>query len=325
MDIYIIDSIVNNVLNSKKNIRTQLSSLHKLFKTSFLNIDEQCIKRRIMQIKEYKEILTKLKTYPVIEQRSQEWYDIRKSLITASDFAQALGKGKFGSKTQFLRNKCGYESNAIDMSIPALQWGVKYEEVAKKFYETKMNIHVHEFGLIRHPTIPFVGASPDGISENGIMLEIKCPWRRKNTGAIPEQYYYQIQGQLEVCDLEDCDYLECYITEYDNYDDMMQDVEAEYRGVVVEYVNNEYIYGDINDLTFSRSYAVKVYYYKITDYLLKRVNRDKKFFEEILPCIEEVWSNVLAYREDKELYNKNVKPKKEKMPPKPLFINVEDD
>jgi hypothetical protein len=29
------------------------------------------------------------------------------------------------------------------------------------------------------------------------MLEIKCPFRRRITGEVPLQYYYQIQGQLE--------------------------------------------------------------------------------------------------------------------------------
>ena len=34
------------------------------------------------------------------------------------------------------------------------------------------------------------------------MLEIKCPKSRKLNGFVPEYYLAQVQGQLEVCDLE---------------------------------------------------------------------------------------------------------------------------
>jgi hypothetical protein len=38
----------------------------------------------------------------------------------------------------------------------------------------------------------FFGASPDGINELGIMVEIKCPFKRKlkKIPSIIEQYYY---------------------------------------------------------------------------------------------------------------------------------------
>ena len=38
------------------------------------------------------------------------------------------------------------------------------------------------------------------------MLEIKCPTKRPITGFIPEYYHYQVQGQLEVCNLNYCDF-----------------------------------------------------------------------------------------------------------------------
>ena len=66
--------------------------------------------------------------------------------------------------------------------IKACEWGTKYEDVAKKLYEIKNNTLVHEFSCLPHPKYPFIGASPDGISELGRMLEIKCPYSRKITG-----------------------------------------------------------------------------------------------------------------------------------------------
>eukprot|EP00798_Chlamydomonas_sp_ICE-L_P029875 gene29875-biopygen11611 len=70
------------------------------------------------------------------------------------------------------------------------------------------NVLVHEFGLLRHASKSFLGASPDGVTEDGVMLEIKCPWRRKIDGTVPMQYYLQIQGQLAVSGLLECDYFE---------------------------------------------------------------------------------------------------------------------
>ena len=48
------------------------------------------------------------------------------------------------------------------------------------------------------------------------MLEIKCPKSRIITGFIPEVYRAQIQGQLEVCGLDYCDFLECDIKVYNS-------------------------------------------------------------------------------------------------------------
>ena len=46
------------------------------------------------------------------------------------------------------------------------------------------------------------------------MLEIKCPPKRVFTHEVPNHYWMQMQGQLEVCDLEECDFLQVKIEEY---------------------------------------------------------------------------------------------------------------
>ena len=335
MEIYIIDYVVNNILKSKKKIGKQISLLETIFGNAFsLEISEQHVMNRIETIKQYQKTLQHILSIPKIEQRSEEWYNVRQQLITASDFAQAVGKGKFSSQNQFYKNKCGYETNSIDFTIPALQWGVRYEEVANMFYKFKMNVEVYEFGILRHPNIDFIGASPDGISDMGIMLEIKCPWKRKKTETIPEQYYYQIQGQLEVCDLDECDYLECYIVEYMNRMEMMNDKNTLYKGIIYENEDGSYEYGNLNDLNFelmTENYK-QIFYYGIKDYFLKRVLRDKEFFKEIQPGLKTVWDNVKLYRSDKVEYDKMIKPTRARVsnkrpPTTPVFMfrECEDD
>jgi hypothetical protein len=166
------------------------------------------------------------------------------------------------------------------------------------------------------------------------MLEIKCPWKRKKTETIPDQYYHQIQGQLEVCDLDECDYLECYIVEYMNRMEMMNDKNTMYKGIIYEMENGSYEYGNLNDLDFelmTENYK-QIFYYGIKDYFLRRVMRDKEFFKGIQQELKTVWDNVKLYRSNKEEYDKMIKPTRTrvitKRPPKtPVFMfrECEDD
>lgn len=322
MDAFLLDTVCNNLLKNKRlKPKSQLELLKSLFNGGYLNIREDNIIRRIREINENIRQLNILKSIPLIEQRSEDWYNLRKTLITASDFAQALGKGKFGTKKQFLKKKCGYENETLDMNIPPLQWGVRYEEVANMFYKTKMNVDVFEFGILRHPEISYLGASPDGISELGIMLEIKCPWRRKKTETVPEQYYYQIQGQLDVCRLNECDYLECFICEYESYEDMVNS-NLFYKGIIL-LCDEKYVYGSINDLEFGfeKEYS-KIYYYGIKDHYLRRIKRDDEFILDMNNNLSLMWKLVLQYRENRELYDKDVQTNKTKKITKCMFRDI---
>ena len=87
--------------------------------------------------------------------------------------------------------------------------GTRLEDAICQMYQHLENTKVIEYGCLSHDTIGHLGASPDGIDEKGIMLEIKCPTSRKITGVPPLYYYDQVQGQLECCELDRCDFLEC--------------------------------------------------------------------------------------------------------------------
>ena len=168
-----------------------------------------------------------LKELVLPDQRTPEWYEMRKNKLTASSFADALGKGHFKGRNESLHDKIidkPFEPN------PITEWGVKYEEVATRFYEFLTGTKIYEFGLIPHSEFPAFGASPDGICDIdsppeyiGRMLEIKCPPKRKFTKSVPKHYWMQMQGQLEVCDLEYCDFLECEIKVYDSKEAFIED------------------------------------------------------------------------------------------------------
>ena len=102
--------------------------------------------------------------------------------------------------------------------------GVKYECVATKIYEFREDEEVIEFGLMPHPEIEYIGASPDGITKSGRMLEIKVPYSREITGVPLIHYWMQMQTQLQVCSLKECDFVECQIEEYESVEDYLTDV-----------------------------------------------------------------------------------------------------
>jgi len=173
-----------------------------------------------------------IENLPQPVQRSTEWFNMRKNMITASNTAQALGKSHWGSQNKFVLDKLGlgepFKTNKY------CHHGVKYEPISTMMYENLYNIQIKEYGLIPHlpnPKILFLGASPDGIGsiykmDNsfspliGRMLEIKCPYSRKlilegkiDGEICPYDYYCQVQQQLECCDLEYCDFWQTIIEE----------------------------------------------------------------------------------------------------------------
>lgn len=289
------------------------------------NVTKEYINNRLLRIGKYQNQLEELKKIPVIEQRSEEWYKARQTLISASDFGQALNRGEYGSQRDFIIKKVEGKSKEIKYKKPLL-WGVKYEDVATSIYSKRNNVQVFEFGLIKHPELDYIGASPDGISDLGIMLEIKCPYSRKISGKIMEQYYDQIQGQLEVCDLDECDFLECEFEEYKDEEQFINDIDnLKEKGIIIQYRENEdeefkYLYSSLNDdidsmikwknnkiEEFDVTIDFKIDYWKIRKYNCQRVYRDKELFEKMKNDLKFIWDKILYFRDNnKSQYLKEI-------------------
>lgn len=337
------ENIIIEKILSKYNETAGLKILKQVLGSDRIN--SKRLRTHINAIKKDKDTLEHLKTIPKIEQRTPEWYQTRHNMITASDMAQALDKGKFGTQKDFFKKKCSTSATndtSLTSTNPALTWGVIYEPIATKIYEKRLEIKVHEFGLLKHENVHFFGASPDGISENGIMLEIKCPYKRKIDGSIPEQYYYQIQGQLDVCNLEKCDYVECKFIEYDTFDNFVDDWTKDEltlnnayneKGIVIEVVNKDdenntvdYIYSEIyiskeklqkwlkttTDKLRQNNLEYYMHYWKLDQYHVKRIIRNKKFFDTEINKLKVVWDDVIKFREDTTMLNNFLNLKKKK-------------
>ena len=139
-----------------------------------------------------------------IEQRTPAWYEARRNLLTASDVASVLGILPFKSYAGDIRADCLQKKlDNLPFSNIFCRHGQKYEDEAIEKYCAMTGDNVFDFGLTIHQTETWLGASPDGVTLGGRLIEVKCPMGRKIVpGHPPHHYYPQMQVQMEVLDFD---------------------------------------------------------------------------------------------------------------------------
>lgn len=149
----------------------------------------------------------KLLSIPQPEQRSSEWFEARKHRLTSSDVDTVLGNNKYSKPVDVLFKKCQL-GKPFTGNI-ATRYGQKYEDEAIEEYCRQYNKKTYSFGLLPHPTISWLGGSPDDITEDGIVIEVKCPLFRKiEMGVCPKHYEGQVRMNMEICDLDKAVFIE---------------------------------------------------------------------------------------------------------------------
>jgi putative phage-type endonuclease len=284
-------------------------------------------------------LIDALQTIEQPAQKTREWYNFRYQLITASNLWKVFG-------TQSQINSLIYEKcKPIDLDLHVshnvytegpMHWGVKYEPVTVMLYEHIYNTRVGEFGCIPHPRYSYIGASPDGINIDiqsnryGRMLEIKNIVNREITGIPKEEYWIQTQIQMETCDLDECDFVETRIKEYENEEVFYGDNTREYRGVMLQFIERPpllitedtqlankpyYVYMPITNsldkqsvmawITEQRNVMLtenKVLfsqkYWFLDEISCVLIQRNREWFAAAVPLIQDVWNTILKERVD---------------------------
>lgn len=283
-----------------------------------------------------KETLFKLQNIPQPEQRTPEWYVFRNSTLTASNIYKIFCTES--SQSQLILEKCQasdpskYKNNNLNSSM---HWGQKYEPVSILYYEHLNNTKVSEFGCIPHANYSFIAASPDGIvcDENspiyGRMLEIKNVVSREINGTPKMEYWIQMQLQMEVCNLNECDFLETKFLEYFGVEDYKEDYDANvysntHCGFIMQFsINNEdvhyeyppFILHDVESDAYSEwtelmleknkehSYVRNIYW-KLETISCVLVLRNKLWFKHIQPYIETFWNALVSEKNDGSYVNR---------------------
>jgi hypothetical protein len=148
--------------------------------------------------------VTQVEFFYEVEQRSPEWYELRRGVPTASNFGAILAGAK-GRQT-LLRRLAGeiitgeigetYRNDAMDR-------GIEMEKDAREWYERARFVDLKQCGFVRRtlPSGRFAGASPDSfIGEDGA-LEVKTTrpdlWIELfETGTAPTEHKAQLHGNL---------------------------------------------------------------------------------------------------------------------------------
>tara|TARA_B100000795_G_C22802987_1_gene442971 strand:- start:1933 stop:2982 length:1050 start_codon:yes stop_codon:yes gene_type:complete len=311
----IIDKEIYKIIKNNKNCNILNNSDDIINKNKTIN--KNIIIDRLSKINNNRTILEYLMKIPVIEQRTKEWFEARDTRLTASNLCDAIKNGVVSDKIAKKKAKILIDNTNYN-NVPALKWGTMFEPMASRCYSQINNdIIIYDFGLICDKNILNFGASPDGINELGTMIEIKCPISRKIIdGVIPEKYKMQIQGQLAVCNLTDCDYVEC------DFNEILSEEEYKIKnpignmnhGIIAQYQSKgEYIYlysdpylnsndccnnikNKVDMYINSNATFGKLIYWELNLINVQRETFNKEEWVKIEPLINEFWKKVEKYK-----------------------------
>jgi putative phage-type endonuclease len=278
---------------------------------------------------ELEKIIQGLRDIPQPVQRTPEWYEFRSNLITASNAWKAFESQ--AAINQLIYEKCQPAKKAVideDIKVinnvntsSAMHHGQKYEPLSVMLYESMYKTKVEDFGCIQHSVYKFIGASPDGINVDksseryGRMLEIKNPVSRDITGIPKKEYWVQMQLQMEVCDLDECDFFETKFVEYPDFQSFKEDADStKERGIIIQFYTKEnipfYAYKPLHlntneevsqweeeTITLYESepyqYTYTIYiYWKLEQMSCVLVLRNHEWFKNNIGQLEKVWKII---------------------------------
>ena len=264
---------------------------------------------------------------PQMAQRTDQWYAEGLAYLTGSQFATIFAGPR--TRGQLVVEKAGIcpaekRANRLCTSseyMNAFDWGIRFEPVVRAIYMDMTKTTVVDMGRLYHKTDNRLAASPDGLiieeteivgpcSRLGRLVEYKAPVTRKITDKIPKEYYMQMQLQMEVGDVDACDY--CEMKFYSPYGAKMREPHTNpnphYRGLIALIMKDgcfdRYIYSELNpdeewtartektlDET-ERIYEIIPWILEI--YYMETVARDRRWFASVMPAIDAFWSDVAA-------------------------------
>jgi hypothetical protein len=216
--------------------------------------------------------------------------------------------------------------------------GTRYEPIIRNTYsDLNGDVPISEYECIPHEKYTYIGASPDGIitegEHKGKMLEIKCPQPHsafKDGNTVREEYWHQIQVQLNVCNLNNCDYIRAVVYDSPTISgvlDIMKEQLAQQQitfdtepgtlsqeiiltmGTVwMDGISGNYIYETPGTFTseeviHTRPHTMPVfirhYFILRRDWLVLPVKRNRHWFDTVyVPQATMVWNEILKAREN---------------------------
>jgi len=151
------------------------------------------------------------------EQGTDEWFAARAGVVTASEFATVLAKGRGGGESVTRRKYMLTLAGEIITGQVADKWegnrhterGKVMEGEARDAYALIADVEPSQVGFLRRGRI---GCSPDSLVGAHGLLEIKSKLPHLQlevleSGEVPPEHIPQIQGQLWVSGRDWCDFV----------------------------------------------------------------------------------------------------------------------
>ena len=307
--------------------QSALSSFHGRTTTVYPPIQHELLSTKLMHIQNQYQP----------EQRSPEWFSFRNQLLTASSISKVLGSA--AKRNELICSKCNpVVSTNYNYTSGPMHWGIKYEPISVEYYCYKNKTQVQSYGCIAHSEYPFIGASPDGINVletsplYGVMLEIKNPISRQINGNPKEEYWVQCQIQMEVCDLDTCDFLETKFIEYASEEEFHADGsfqmshDDKFKGIILHFevdsmFHYEYLpfHSTLEEYTVWKKTKMEQYpvfvkeiYWKLDCVECTIIPRNKAWFQWFLPQIIEL-QNIINREKNTEDWKQRLPKKKNKL------------
>lgn len=257
-----------------------------------------------------KRLLSKVST----AQRTTEWYKQAQTVLTASQFATILKgprtRGQLVLEKSILSEPSKKSNCVRTEDIRAFHWGIRFEPVIKQLYESLTESTVVDLGRIIHETDENLAASPDGLvtegGRKGRLVEFKAPISRPiKEGEVPKDYWMQMQIQMEVTNIDLCDYFEVTFSSPAGLKEWTSPPPSQKnygKGTIFLIGDKEdeqpryYFYpkfgSDEEPVIKDDEVILERIPWVSTDYNLKTVERSKTWFESMSVEIEKFWKDV---------------------------------
>jgi len=171
-------------------------------------------------------------------QGGSEWHAERLCRFTSSRYNDMMKTGR-GKEQRFGAMCLSYVYETLAgiltqtphiVTSRSLEWGIDNEPEAIKRYEDESGNKVDPVGFV--PYGDFAGGSPDGLVGKDGIIEVKCPYNPGNhaktlvTGLVPDQYIFQVQGNMMATGRKWCDFI--------SYDPRVQDESLKLKTIRVD-------------------------------------------------------------------------------------------
>jgi len=152
------------------------------------------------------------------ELQQEEWKKRKNGWVGASRINDVCAKIKTGEAKTRADYKVELVAARITGKYPEsytsaeMTWGIETESQAKAAFSFITDIQIEDVGFIPHPSIDMAGASPDGLTSDGGLIETKCPKTKTHigyllSGGCPSEYFNQVQWQMACTGRQFCHFV----------------------------------------------------------------------------------------------------------------------